>query len=719
LRPATGARARLLRLAADRPAHVAGHGGPAGDPLLPRLRADLPDPERAHDRPRERRHVRYQPATRGAGAGARPAGRAGGEPLQPPLAPGAPGGPAAARGADGRGRGGDLGDPRRQGVRPRGPHARPLPARGGPRLRPEHLLDAPAGVLLADAELPAQPRPRGGATGGRARGDPRHALARPVHRLLHVPHDADGADADAGDGARDGPAGGGLGEPAVRDHGPRAAGREPAGGAAAAARAGGGRAAGRVTRLRRRRPLARGREPEGAGRAHGRPRRAQRLRQDQPRGADRAPLRPQPRPGARRWRRRARGRPGLPALAGRVRRRRQLPVLGNGGREHRLRASRRHARGDRARRPPGAGPQLHLAPAARLRDPGRRARDDALGRAAPADRDRAGAPGGAPHPDPRRRHVLGGRAHGGGDQARPPRGDGRAHDLHRRPPPLDDLARRRDRRHGRRADRGLGHARRAGRALPALRGDRRARPRRPRLPAEGPRGARGAGAAMRLLPIGRANHRRPAEVPPEADPATQGSQVAEAAEVEGNQPGRLLGTVLLARDLWRLARGDGGRGRKLRWMLRLLRPYRGRVALMFVALLVATAAGLAPPYLAGKAIDEGIVPHDMGARGLVVAAFLVSAALYWAASFTQTYLVGWVGQRALQDLRERIYVHLQAMSIGFFTRNRPGVLISRLTNDVSALDSLVTDGVVTLFSSTLTLLGVVVILIALDPALAL
>ena len=59
------------------------------------------------------------------------------------------------------------------------------------------------------------------------------------------------------------------------------------------------------------------------------------------------------------------------------------------------------------------------------------------------------------------------------------------------------------------------------------------------------------------------------------------------------------------------------------------------------------------------------------------------------------------------------------MSIGFFTRNRPGVLISRLTNDVQALDSLVTDGVVTLFSSTLTLLGVIVILLALDVPLAL
>ncbi len=59
------------------------------------------------------------------------------------------------------------------------------------------------------------------------------------------------------------------------------------------------------------------------------------------------------------------------------------------------------------------------------------------------------------------------------------------------------------------------------------------------------------------------------------------------------------------------------------------------------------------------------------------------------------------------------------MSIGFYTRNRPGVLISRMTNDVQALDNLVTDGIVTLFSSTLTLVGVVVILLALDVQLAL
>ena len=157
----------------------------------------------------------------------------------------------------------------------------------------------------------------------------------------------------------------------------------------------------------------------------------------------------------------------------------------------------------------------------------------------------------------------------------------------------------------------------------------------------------------------------------------------------------------------------------MRWLLGLLRPYRTRVALMMVALLIATAAALAPPYLAGKAVDAGITEGDTTALTVIVIVFLASAAVYWIATYAQTYLVGWVGQRALQDLRERIYSHLQAMSIGFYTRNRPGVLISRMTNDVQALDTLVTDGIVTMFSATLTLLGVVVILLAIDPMLAL
>jgi ATP-binding cassette subfamily B protein len=166
-------------------------------------------------------------------------------------------------------------------------------------------------------------------------------------------------------------------------------------------------------------------------------------------------------------------------------------------------------------------------------------------------------------------------------------------------------------------------------------------------------------------------------------------------------------------------RSTGGRGRKLRGLLVLLRPYRGRVLLMFAALLASTAAALAPPPLAKLAIDEGITPGDLSTLTWVVVAFLVSALVYWAASYVQTYLVGWVGQRVLQDLRIQLFAHLQTLSVGFYSRRQAGVLISRLTNDVQALDQLVSDGVVTLFGSTLTLIGTAAILLFLDLELAL
>ena len=172
-------------------------------------------------------------------------------------------------------------------------------------------------------------------------------------------------------------------------------------------------------------------------------------------------------------------------------------------------------------------------------------------------------------------------------------------------------------------------------------------------------------------------------------------------------------------DVKRRLRTGQGRGRMLRGLLELLRPYRGRTVLMFVALLFATAAALAPPPLAKLAIDDGITPGDASTLSWVVVAFLASALVYWGATYAQTYLVGWVGQRVLQDLRVQLFAHLQTLSIGFYSRRQAGVIISRMTNDVQALDQLVTDGVVTLFGSSLTLIGTAVILLLLDVQLAL
>ena len=158
--------------------------------------------------------------------------------------------------------------------------------------------------------------------------------------------------------------------------------------------------------------------------------------------------------------------------------------------------------------------------------------------------------------------------------------------------------------------------------------------------------------------------------------------------------------------------------RRLTALYRLARPYKLRTALAVVSLLGATAAALAPPYLVGRTVDE--VRHGHTSKlGWFVVSFVAAGALGIVFTYAQTYFTGWTGERMLADLRDQLFRHLQRLSLGFYERNRAGVIISRLTNDVEALDQLVTDGVTSLVQNTLTLVGTAVILFFLDWRLAL
>jgi ABC-type multidrug transport system fused ATPase/permease subunit len=159
--------------------------------------------------------------------------------------------------------------------------------------------------------------------------------------------------------------------------------------------------------------------------------------------------------------------------------------------------------------------------------------------------------------------------------------------------------------------------------------------------------------------------------------------------------------------------------RRVSMLARLARPYRGRLVAAVVALLLSTAGSLAPPYLAKLAIDRGIVHPDLTLLGWIVLAFVGAGAVAWLAGIAQTYFTSWVGERVLADLRGRLFDHLSRLSLGFFERNRAGAVISRLTNDVEALDQLVTDGVTSLVQNSLVLGGTAVILVVLDWRLAL
>jgi len=159
--------------------------------------------------------------------------------------------------------------------------------------------------------------------------------------------------------------------------------------------------------------------------------------------------------------------------------------------------------------------------------------------------------------------------------------------------------------------------------------------------------------------------------------------------------------------------------RRLAELARLAAPYKLRAALALAALLAATATALVPPYLSKLAIDDGISQGNLEALGWIVAAFVVVGLLNWGANSAQTYFTGWTGERVLADLRNNLFRHLQRLSLGYYERNRAGVIISRLTNDVDALDQLVTEGVTSLLRSTLMLLGSMAILFVLDWRLAL
>ena len=158
---------------------------------------------------------------------------------------------------------------------------------------------------------------------------------------------------------------------------------------------------------------------------------------------------------------------------------------------------------------------------------------------------------------------------------------------------------------------------------------------------------------------------------------------------------------------------------KLARLARYAYPYRRRALLSVAAMIVVTLTSLAVPYLIKVGIDSGIGKRDLHVLDLVILVFLILSVVNLGASYLQTYLVSWVGERVILDLRRALFAHIQKLSLDFFGRQKTGWIVSRLTNDIDALDELVTDGVTSLITNGLMVVGAVVFLFVLDPRLAL
>jgi ATP-binding cassette subfamily B multidrug efflux pump len=167
------------------------------------------------------------------------------------------------------------------------------------------------------------------------------------------------------------------------------------------------------------------------------------------------------------------------------------------------------------------------------------------------------------------------------------------------------------------------------------------------------------------------------------------------------------------------ALGKAYDARLMRRLLTYVRPYRARVALAILLLILASALELVPPWITKLVLDEAVPRGDTRYLALLVGLFFVSILGAFVLEYAQTVLTTWLGQRVMYDLRREIFGRLQQLGLRFYDRNPVGRLMTRVTNDVEVLNELFSSGVVTVFGDLFTLVLIVIVLFAMEWRLAL
>ena len=165
------------------------------------------------------------------------------------------------------------------------------------------------------------------------------------------------------------------------------------------------------------------------------------------------------------------------------------------------------------------------------------------------------------------------------------------------------------------------------------------------------------------------------------------------------------------------------RRRSLRLLGELIRPERGAIVFGSILVVLHSVAGLATPYIVGRAIDDGIRPAlrpggSLRVLYVIVAVFLVVQVIEAITLRGFLKYIGIVGERVLFDLRTRLYDHFQKLSVSFYEKYTTGRIMSRLGNDVDAIAELFLTGLIDLPWAVLQLFGIAVLLLILDLPLA-
>jgi len=159
--------------------------------------------------------------------------------------------------------------------------------------------------------------------------------------------------------------------------------------------------------------------------------------------------------------------------------------------------------------------------------------------------------------------------------------------------------------------------------------------------------------------------------------------------------------------------------RALKGLLRYLAPFKVGMTIVFVFVLIYTILGLIGPYLMGQAIDRFISTKQVLGLATISLWMLVVYVLNNLGQVVANWLMANISQRALKLMRRDLFTHLQTLPIKFFDRNPAGELMSRLTNDIDAINQAVSQNVTSLIASILSMVGILIAMFILDRWLAL
>ncbi len=154
-------------------------------------------------------------------------------------------------------------------------------------------------------------------------------------------------------------------------------------------------------------------------------------------------------------------------------------------------------------------------------------------------------------------------------------------------------------------------------------------------------------------------------------------------------------------------------------LLPYLKPFKLSMSLVLAIVIIYTLLGLVSPYLMGVAIDKFIGAKD--ASGLPLIALLMLGSFLFNNLFTAwaNWIMARISQQALKQIRRDLFKHIQTLSLSFFDRNQAGGLMSRLTNDIDAINQAVSQNVTSLFASALSMVGILITMFVLNHWLAL